>query len=75
MQLTRGAVLRYFASLDRKCARALFMLRMPDKVEVRKYSDTVRFMQKFMVCRVSAMGEGCFFLCVRAPQIPFGCAE
>eukprot|EP01012_Entosiphon_sulcatum_P024255 TRINITY_DN29428_c0_g1_i1.p1 TRINITY_DN29428_c0_g1~~TRINITY_DN29428_c0_g1_i1.p1 ORF type:complete len:4234 (+),score=586.19 TRINITY_DN29428_c0_g1_i1:35-12736(+) len=44
----RDAVMRYFSGASRTRSRVLFDLRMPDKMEIRKWSDTVNFLRKFM---------------------------
>ena len=48
LTIARDAALAYLSSLNRVCKNQLFPLRMPDKIEFKKYSASVEFLRKFM---------------------------
>ena len=46
--ITRNEILHYFSSLSKVCRHSLFDLRMPNKIEFKKYGNTVQFLRKFL---------------------------
>jgi hypothetical protein len=46
--VARAAVLEYFADQERTCRHAIYDLRQPDKIEIRKHGATVLFLRRFM---------------------------
>ena len=44
----RNGCLAYLRSVEACCAKKLFALRMPDKIEVRKYGTTLIFLKKVL---------------------------
>ena len=47
-QHTRCRVLEYFFALDNRCANTLFDLRMPEKIEFKKYGSTCLFLRRLL---------------------------
>jgi hypothetical protein len=44
----RGAALEYLSAMRRSCAKTLFHLRMPMKIEIKKYSSTCIFLKRLL---------------------------
>ncbi|RNF23641.1 uncharacterized protein Tco025E_02741 [Trypanosoma conorhini] len=59
--LARSAIVRYITFQQRHCAHELFDLRMPEKLELRKESVTVRFLRRLLdSCGYSLHAAGGF---------------
>lgn len=45
----RGKVIDYFASLERRTKAKLFILRSPDRLEIKKYEATFMFLRELLI--------------------------